>query len=404
MDWTTASRVFLCLTVILFGIGCHRLGAAIHGHPTWLAIPCSFFVYNSMLLYGFVNYVFSLGCFCVTLGYWLRRRHGWTPRQLAVATILTFLTYIAHLGAYSFLGAAFVTIGAWDLWKDRTGRSDVAFALVPLLPEVILYIAQTLERGGPGRVEWNSVSGKLIALLPLFLTYDHRFDLVFLLVLSALCGAALLASEECKIVWPSFMAGIVLLALLVACPRFMLTSSGADGRFFPPAALLLVLSVKAAWRPRAAGILFVACLALFSVRVGSIWVNWRQMDRQVAAQIAFFSILPEGARVYPAFPSPELVPLSKRERSLEHVISLATITRHAYVVSQFSNPAGQPVLFRRQPVYLRLADQPEKWIPSIEAAEYVWSYGMPASAEAVLASRCVALGERDGFTIWQVNR
>ena len=42
----------------------------------------------------------------------------------------------------------------------------------------------------------------------------------------------------------------------------------------PPAALLLVLSVKVTLRLRTGGLLLLACLALFTVRVGSIWKSW----------------------------------------------------------------------------------------------------------------------------------
>lgn len=402
-DWNSASRLFLCLTVLSFAVGCHLLGTAIHGHRTWLAIPCTFFVYNSMLLYGFVNYVFSLGCFGWALAYWIRWRDRWTPWRLGAAGLLTLCAYIAHLSAYSFLVAAFITISAWDVWKSRASAPHAALSLVPVVPEVVLYCAQTIQRGGAGTLEWNSVSGKIIALLPLLLTYRHWFDLVFVVVLGVISAFALWTAEDSKIEWSTFLTGIVLFTLLLATPKDMLTGSGADARFFPPAALLLVLSVKVTFRQRTGGLLLLACLALFAVRVGSIWTSWSQMDKRIAEQVRFFSVLPEGARVYPAFPSP-VVHLSKEERSLEHVISLATITRHAYVFSQFAIPGQQPVLFRTAPIYAPFAGEPKKWLASVKDAEYVWSYGLSASAEAVLASRCVPLGSRDGFTIWKVIR
>jgi len=136
----------------------------------------------------------------------------------------------------------------------------------------------------------------------------------------------------------------------------MLTGSGADARFLVPAALLLVLSVKLKINRHLSVALFVACLTLFSLRVGLIWNSWREMDHQIAEQISLFSALPEGARVYPAFPSPDLVQLSKKERSLEHVISLATITRRAYVLSQLRYRGQQPVLFRTRPTFVLLHD------------------------------------------------
>lgn len=403
-DWITASQLFLCSAVILFSTGCHRLGTAIRGHQNWLVIPSMFFVYNSALLYGYVNYIFGLGCFAWAFGYWLPRRHHWTIPRVAIATMLTCAAYVSHLSAYSFLAAAFVTVGAWDLCGRRSSLYSVAVSLLPLAPPAALYCMQMVERGEPGTVQWNSLLGKFIALLPLFLTYSYRFDLVFLIALGILCVTAISASRESTIEWPSFLAGLVLLALLLASPKGMLTGSGADARFLVPAALLLVLSVKLTIRRPLSTALFLACLILFSLRVGLIWNSWREMDHQIAEQISLFSVLPEGARVYPAFPSPDLVQLSKEERSLEHVISLATITRHAYVLSQFAIPGQQPVLFRIQPSVVLLHDVSNDWTASLRDAEYVWSYGIPDFVQQELASRCVPVAAQSGFTVWKVNR
>jgi hypothetical protein len=403
-DWITASRLFLCSAIVVFSVGCHRLGTAIRGHQNWLVIPSMFFVYNSALLYGYVNYIFGLGCFAWAFGYWLPRRHHWTIQQIAIATILTCAAYVSHLSAYSFLGAAFVAVGVWDLCRRRATLHSAAVSLLPLVPPAALYCVQMVERGESGTVQWNSLLGKFIALLPLFLTYSHRFDLVFLIALGILCVTAISGSRESTIEWPSFLAGLVLLALLLASPKGMLTGSGADARFLVPAALLLVLSVKLRIKRHLSIALFVACLTLFSLRVGLIWNSWREMDHQIAEQISLFSVLPEGARVYPAFPSPDLVQLSKKERSLEHVISLATITRHAHVLSQFAIPGQQPVLFRTPPTFVPLHDVSNDWTASLRDAEYVWSYGIPEFVEQELASRCVAVAAQSGFTVWKVNR
>src|SRR5215212_2730386 len=121
----TAARIFLVVIILLFVAGCHRLGRAIHGGPTWLAIPCCFLVYNSSFLYGFVNYVFGVGLFCVTLSYWLEWRRELNASRFLLVTLLAACSYLAHLSAYSFLGVAFVVVAAWD---HRVGKESLVKA------------------------------------------------------------------------------------------------------------------------------------------------------------------------------------------------------------------------------------------------------------------------------------
>ena len=407
MTWKSASILFLCLVVVVFVLGCHYLGAAIHRRPTWLAIPSMFFVYNSAFLYGYVNYVFGLGCFAIALGYWLPRRHRWTAGRLALAAFLTSCAYVSHLAAFTFLVLAFGSIRAWDVWKRDEPLGPVATSLLPLAPGLLLYSSQIARQGGAGGIQWNTLSGKLVAMLPLVLTYDRRFDLVYVLILVGLCGVLLRMQRRegpVAVIWPTFLAGMVLFAFLIVSPKGMLTGSGADARFFVPAALLVLLSVRLRLPTRVAMALFVAALALFSARVGAIWHTWQDLDAQIAEQVSLFSVLPIGARVYPAFPSPDVVSLSKTERSLEHAISLATITRRAVVLSQFAIPGQQPVLFRTAPRFVLIHDTSDDWTASLGDAEYVWSYSVPPSAWETLTERCVPIASRGGFTIWWVKR
>jgi hypothetical protein len=402
VDLTTASRVFLCLLVVVFASGCDRLGRAIQGQRTWLALPCSFFVYNSMLLYGWVNYVFGLGWFCWTLAYWLSRRHRWTVRQFAMVMILTSCAYIVHLTAYAFLGVVFVTICAWDVWKGQANVRDAVVSLCPLVPAAVLHLAQTIGQRSAGVVIWNSVVGKVVATLPLFLSYSRSFDLVFLVVLGVICLVALRWSTTLEIVQPTFLAGLILVGLLLVAPKVVL-ASGADARFFPPAAILLLLSTKVTISRRTGTVLLLVCLALFSARVGVIWTAWTRMDRRIAEQVTMFSVLPEGARVYPVFPSPTMVPVAKEDLGLMHVISLATVTRRAHVFSQFATGGQEIVLFRHKPRYEDLGDMPDGWVPDLAQAEYVWSYTLPPPLEEALAQRCQRVVARGGFTIWKVK-
>jgi hypothetical protein len=86
-----------------------------------------------------------------------------------------------------------------------------------------------------------------------------------------------------------------------------------------------------------------------------------------------------------------------------HVISLATITRHAHVFSQFATRGQEIVLFREKPLYEDLGDMPDGWAPDLAQAEYVWSYTLPAALETAVAQRATRVATRGGFTLWKVH-
>ncbi len=72
-DIRIAGKLFLTLTMLLWMLGWHLLGRAIHGRPTWLALGAGLFAYHSMFFYGFTNFAFGLGVFLIAFAAWF---HG----------------------------------------------------------------------------------------------------------------------------------------------------------------------------------------------------------------------------------------------------------------------------------------------------------------------------------------
>jgi hypothetical protein len=63
-----AGKVFLSLLVILFNLGCHFFGRAIHGTSSWTSLGCALLVFHGAYQYGFVNYSFSVALLFALLG------------------------------------------------------------------------------------------------------------------------------------------------------------------------------------------------------------------------------------------------------------------------------------------------------------------------------------------------
>ncbi|HVF42363.1 MAG TPA: hypothetical protein VM936_05115 [Pyrinomonadaceae bacterium] len=410
----TAARVFLVLTVLLFVAGCHRLGRAIHGGPTWLAPPCCFVVYNSMLLYGFVNYVFGLGLFCVALSYWLEWRRELNAVRFALVALLAVCSYLAHLSAYSFLCAASAVVAAWDYGAGKESLTKCALKLAPLGLPAALFVLNT--RGGKaGGLGWNSPAGKAVGMLSPVLTYNYVLDACVLAALATIAAVALVLSRKgggLGVARPTFAAGCALLLLYLLSPKAALGGSAVDVRFVIPGLLLCVLSLKLRLGERAGKFLLLAVLCVFCVRVLAVWKTWAVLGRRIAAEVARFDVLPDGARVYPLVVMPRDVQREKVERSFRHLQSYATTSRHAFVPTLFTIEGQQPLLFRERPRFVEASlYSPEewrelspRWLGYLDDYDYLWSYGLDDSLRALVETRCAKVYEEDGFSLWRVNR
>lgn len=412
----TAARIFLVLTILLFVAGCHRLGRAIHGSPTWLALPCCFLVYNSTFLYGFVNYAFGLGLFCVTLSYWLEWREGLNVRRFTLVTLLVVCSYLAHLSSYSFLCAAFVIVAAWDYRAGREALTKAALKLAPLVFPLALFVL--FMRGGAkdGRLGWNSLSGKVVELLSPVLTYNYTLDMWVLTAFEAAALVAFVLARKgggLRIVWPTFTSGLALMLLYFLSPTVALGGWAVDVRFVIPSVLLCVLSLKFGLRGRAGKFLLLAVLCLACVRLAGIWKTWAGLSRRIAAEVARFDVLPEGARVYPMVVMPQDSRTEIVERPFRHLANYTTVTRHAVVPILFTIAGQQPLLFRERPRFVEASSSysPEEWrelspqwLGYLGDYDYLWAYGLDDSLRALVGGRCTKVYEEDGFSLWRVNR
>ncbi|MBS1853195.1 MAG: hypothetical protein JST79_20025 [Acidobacteria bacterium] len=387
-----SAKLFLAMIILLFVWGAHALGEAVHGRPSWIAILCAFFVYNSQFLYGYVNYVFGLGVFCLAFACWLRWRASWTPLRLLVLTLLSLASYISHLTSFGFLGVCLVVTTAHDFIQEGKSSRNVALSLLPLSPSILVALFYGRASQGVGPTEWL-LSPKLMGWAALLASYDHLLDWI----LAAMVVVLLLTlglRTRWKLHRPIFASGVVLFLLFLVLPANYAGTAYVDMRMIPIAFLLCVISLQVETQQRLAQLVFVAMLAIFVVRMADIWIAWKKIDPEIDKQIAAFRMFPENAHVLPVFPTAAMK-ISKEERALEHVILYSTVYEHTYVPTLFAF-WQQPVAFRTPPVKVLNKN-------ALSRYDFVWSYKPTQAALALLQSSCRPLWMNDGFVIWQVQ-
>ncbi len=412
IDILVAGKIFLVLTILLFITGCHQLGKAIHGRPTWLVLPCLFFFYNSMLLYGFVNFMVGIGLFCVTVALRLRLRGRWTTRGLLKLTLLSLLACLAHLSAYVFVALIFVVVTTWDYVNGKERLYPAALSLTPLLPPFVSLVVFVNGPETSGSIEWNTMSGKLLGMLALILSYNYMLDLLLATGFLGISIVLVTRIQRLRVDGPVCISGAICVILYLLSPKALLGGSGIDARFLLPAALLLTLSLKVSTVPKTIKVLLSLFLLFASVRVVFIWGTWVKLDKRIAVHVEHLKQLPSGTTIYPIFVLPEDRQEAKVARSLDHVVHYATIYRQAIVPTLLAVQGLQPLLFRAWPGYaapyqrqaeewVQLSDQ---WMPLLANYDYVWGHGLDGRLEELLRKRFIKIGESDAFSLWVRQR
>jgi hypothetical protein len=394
-----AGRIFLLLTVVLFAAGCHLLGEAIHQQPTWLALPCTFFVYSVDFLWGFMNFVFGLALFLICLALWLRWRARWTPARLALMTLLVLSTYFAHLMDYAFAVVAMAVMAVWRWSRDETGLSGVLLDFCPAIPPAFVFAAYMHLGGSVGSLEWDTLIRKAAAAATVVLAYTPVIDGILITGFLVIAALVFVRAKRVRVSKPVFVVALVFFLLYLLMPYKLFTGTDADNRFVPAAMLLLVLSLRMEMPRPVARWLLLGWLALSLIRLGAIWRTWRQLDRRVDAIIDDVSTLPIGARIYPAVC---MECENNQEHGLHHAILYATIYRDAFVPSLLALDSQEVVHFRH-PVTVHEPGLPG-WTSDLRDYDFVWSYIIPENARQDL-QRCCKLIRRDNeFEVWEIPK
>jgi hypothetical protein len=389
-----AGKLFLSLAAVLYVVGCSKVGRAVTGKPNWLALICALTFYNSLLLYGFVNYIFGIGVLLCVLAFWLRIRNAMTPLRFLLLCLLSMVAFLAHLSSIVILGVACCTIALIDFVRDRR------FVSLPIklawLSSPILFVGGFLKKhsGQVGTIDWGSPSEKLIALLAPIRSYSAAMDVVLIVVL-LLCAWAMLKGSK---VHSTAIVSIVLFALVLITPKALWASTGwgADARYVVPAYMLLILSIEPRWGRWQKAALAVALTAMV-LRTGSITANWLAISRRSEQVLAMGKDLPAGARIYAMSFDTGTDMQSKLDRGFEHVIQFWTVSNGVEVSNLFAVPGSQPLLFRQPP-----CGGPD-WTKCLASYDYVWTYDPPASIRQDLVGIAVPAAAWERVTLWRVN-
>jgi len=274
------TKTILSLTLILFVLGSYALARTLFNAPTAGVLLSAYFVYNTMFLYGFMNYCFGVGLFLVAFAYWLAYRPLTTWRAVIIG-LLSLACWFVHLTSYGFLLTAAVIASV--LQNTESLKVRLLRIVPPLAGGIVpsfLYLLDLGQERSIGGLRWEGLTSKMLGVGYLFATYDFLVDGLFLGALLVLC---LFAYR-----WGGYVRSRLLLTLVVllALVYFVMPTAGfagvwaMDRRTVLPALALLLLPLGRLSQGRERLLLLMTCL-LVSARTVWIGTNWLPLSVQV---------------------------------------------------------------------------------------------------------------------------
>jgi len=401
MSLSTAGKLFLVATYFSSTGGAAVLHRVLHGR--WSAWPLTAFllVYNRLLLWGLVNFLFGLGLAFWALAGWVALRERGVVLRLGFGMLAALAVYFAHLMAFGVFGAMVAGYEAGRLWRDRAEPGAAAgamlVALLSFLPCLALFAIEFVPLHaataiGSG-IRFARPIRKLDLPFSIFDLYSRPFDIACFVL--AVIGAGFAYWRGWLRVASAAAAPLIVLAVLyIVMPDTLFGATGADRRM--PLAIALLLIGSSAWQAPFArqGRLFIsAAFALFALRLGVVTITWQASAALYANLLAGIDTLPVGARVAVAFADAEV---NVEAAPLLHFPVLAIARRDAFVPTLFTYATQQPVAFT--PEYGAVADQ--------LSAGALWRFYVaggvplpPEVARALAHCRYITFAGRRPFTL-----
>lgn len=340
-----AGRLFVLLVFFLMTGGAACLQRVLFGR--WSAWPCLAFLllYNRILVWGFLNYLFGAGLALFALAGWIALHRRPVSVRLAAGLIFALALFFAHLMAFGIYGLLVLgyALGCWrrQHWRAGMASAQLAVAGLPFLPGLVLLLLS--PPGGGGTVSFAAPWRKLDLLFSIFDLYDRPFDVACFAI--AVLGLALALVKRWIRPAPAIAVPLALLAAAyIAMPSQLLTASGADRRL--PVMLALVLCAGTEWVAPSArtGRRFLATGAiLLLVRLAEVAYVWHGSNREYESLLAGLDTVPAGSRIAVAFPDGAVNAVAS---PLVHLPTLAIARRQAFVPTLFAYPTQQPIALR----------------------------------------------------------
>jgi hypothetical protein len=370
MPAEVAGIVFISLMFALILSGTAALHRTLFGMRSLWPFLAAAWLYNWIVFYGFMNYVFGIGVLLWCLTAWLRMaERAWWVRLLA-GVCLAVVLFFCHLVAFILYASA---IAGYELqglimtWR-RELRLDwlrVVVGAAQFVPSLILYIAVSPTRSTTTRAFIYDFTGKAASLLVSLTSGNAMVDLLTIALL-VLAVAAAIRRATIEIA-PRFIGAFIGLAIaFLLAPRAVTHPGPAYVDVRIPIALLFtaIAATRLRFRTpliaRTAVVIFSAYLLIKIAVLSVAAMNHRQL---ALAHLAAYDRMSAKSTLFAARQRLDDTWFRRfyvdRLTSPHHIYALAAIRREIFVPAVYTVPGGQPIRVRERYQAIKMAQGDE---------------------------------------------
>ncbi len=300
--------------------------------------------YGYPFQFGFVNFALSISLALLGFALWLRwgrlkrfRLRTWffVPYGIGLWFVHSFGWGV--LGLVAFASDAVRRHGRGKPWLQSAW--EAGWATAPLMPPLFLMLVWRSGHVSGITGDWFNWTAKKFYLVSILRSDGTGFDWWSSVCLLTMAGLGILGIGFRRN-RTLLLAGAILALAYLCLPRIVLGSAYADMRLAPymVAVLLLALAPKLKDH-RLNGLVALAGLAFFLVRMGSEARTFARVERGFEAQLAALDHVPRGSRVL-ALTGLRCLGTPYWTR-MDHLEAFAIIRREAFVNGQWTMAGAQ---------------------------------------------------------------
>ena len=325
------------------------LAREIHGRVPSTALFALPLAYGYPFQFGFINFALAMGLMLIAFAFWQRMaRLGHLRARPWVFLVAGFLLWVAHSFAWGVLGIlCFIAeVVRWrKAGKDWLEAGWQAFlGCLPLAPPALLLLPWRGGEAPKGTFDWFRWSFKWRWIYSVLRERVEAWDMASAALLYAV-GLSGLVWKPLRRYEPTLGIAAILMTIVFVClPRVLLSSAYADMRLVPYMLAVAGQALRPIANRRASLALAVAATLFFGARIAVSTLAFLKYERNYNAQLKALDHVPMGSKVLALANVPcRNVWYTTR---MEHLSSMATVRRQAFVNDQWVAPGAQLLRIR----------------------------------------------------------
>lgn len=355
----TAGRIFLAWSLVQIFLGVCLLRYALHGKVGYWPLLCIVFLYNKVLWWGFLNYLFASGLVLVLFAVWILMAR-WNPvRRSVVFALFMSAMFFCHLIATAVLCICVVTYEAGLIWLGRepAGRllgqwrsflKQGILAVAPFVPVLVLW-SLSPTGGIDNVIEYNGLMTVFDTIFSPFVFRGTQVE--FWLGVSAILLPVAIFSLRQTILEPRMILPV--LCLLVIALLMPVTFKDVYGTHYRIPYILGCLVVAGTLIRRPVGPLSIFAVLTFAVlfvsRVAYTTVEWRAFDKRLQQYRSAIAKIEPGSKVVTSIDHRDVNDWDRAVIAgniFWHLSALVVVDASAFDPLLFSSPIRQSVSVR----------------------------------------------------------